>query len=200
MLAATASGSGVPPLTADEKLTFAPLVDLGCPINAGHNGTNHDFGWYVDDVRPTLEVSLPQPGPNHLTLNTIRFSVADAYSGVDLTSVSLKSDVVIEGRPPGSELADMAQPAGEGIFAVELSTALREVDDARLYVEVADRQGNVTRVERRFSMHEDSAAATATPSPTSTIEPEITPTPTRVGTSTVPTPQKKQIYLPWVDQ
>jgi len=57
-------GSKVPPLTQDEKMTIARWVDLGCPIDLGWGNANARFGWFLDDLRPVLTVSLPRPGPN----------------------------------------------------------------------------------------------------------------------------------------
>ena len=148
------TGTIMPPpasgtLTADQKLTFARWVDLGCPINTGQ-GSDADFGWFLDDVRPTLAVSLPRPG-NNLPLSQIRFGLADAYTGVDLSTLSITADIPLAGRPAGAELADLAQSAGEGIYTIPLLQTIENIANAHLSFEVADFQGNITRVEVKFS-------------------------------------------------
>ena len=144
-------GIGLPSLSIDQKMTIARWIDLGCPINAGEGTPNEDFGWFVDDVRPTLAVSLPRPGNNPL-VSVIRFGLADAYTGVDLFTLSVKANITIAGRPPGAELADLTQPAGDGIYTIVLSTPIDNAAKVKLDIEVADVQGNITRVARTFSV------------------------------------------------
>jgi hypothetical protein len=145
-------GSGYAPLSADEKMTFARWVDLGCPINTDEGGPSEAFGWFLDDVRPALTVSAPRPGTSAGPLAVIRIGMADAYTGIAPGTLSIKADVPINGRPAGAELADLMQPAGDGIVALALSPPLATALNAHLFVEVQDRQGNVTRVTRTFSV------------------------------------------------
>ncbi len=148
------TGTIMPPpasgtLTADQKITFARWVDMGCPINTGQ-GDDADFGWFLDDVRPTLTVSRPRPGDN-LSVNHILFGIADAYTGVDLSTLSITADIPLAGRPAGAELADLIFGYGEGIYIILLPQALKHIGNAHLFLEVADFQGNFTRVEVEFS-------------------------------------------------
>ncbi len=136
-----------PPLTEDEKMLFARWVDLGAPIDSG----NPAFGWLLDDLRPTVELSLPRPGFNGQPVSQIRVGLADANSGVDLAALSISADFMVDGRAPGSELADLAAASGDGIWTIPLATPLPALTDAHLFVEVADVQGNFTRIDRRFS-------------------------------------------------
>ncbi len=140
-------GSGVPPLSAEEKLTIVRWIDLGCPIDVESDG----FGWFLDDLRPTLTVSSPRAGENAAPIEAIRIGVADANSGVDLATLSVVADVAIDGHPAGSELAGLARPTGDGTFAIALTRPIA-VADAHVRVTVRDRQGNITRIDRRFSV------------------------------------------------
>ncbi len=144
-------GSGVPPLTEDEKRTLARWIDLGCPINSGQETGDGEFGWFLDDLRPTLTVSLPRPGANPDPVSLIRFGLADNYSGLDLPTLSVTADFAVAGRPPGAELADLALEVSDGVRAITLPEPVPELPAATVHVEVADVQGNVTRVERLFS-------------------------------------------------
>jgi hypothetical protein len=139
-------------LTADQKITFARWIDLGCPINAGQGTADEAYGWFVDDVRPTLTVSAPRPGLSSAPLSLIRVGVADAYTGIQPGSLSITATIAIAGRAPGAQLADLAQPTGDGIFTITLPAPLTSAPAARLYAEVRDGQGNVTRVVRSFSI------------------------------------------------
>ena len=144
-------GSGVPALSEDEKMTIARWIDLGAPINGGSNGTS-PWGWFLDEVRPTLTVSVPRAGDNAAPLTRVVLGVADANSGLEPGSLSLVADVPLAGRAAGQDLADLLVPLGDGRYELALVQPVDEVDDAHLLVEVADRQGNVTRVDRRFSV------------------------------------------------
>lgn len=189
-------GSGVPALSWDEKMTFGRWVDMGCPINTGQGTENQNFGWFLDDLRPTLALSLPRPGPNPGSLSAIRFGLADAASGIDLGTLSVKASIPLAGRSAGAELAGLVQPAGDGIYLLPLSPPLTSVTSASIAIAIADHQGNITRVQRRFSVGDGGPtatpsptarpAATQTPSPTSTRRPAqtATPTPTAIPTAT----------------
>lgn len=139
-----------PPLTADERLTIARWIDLGCPIDTG-TGEDAPYGWLLDDQRPALEVSLPRPGASAAPVDRFRIGSADGYTGIDLASLSVRADFPVAGRPAGAELADLALPTGDGIFEIELGAPLPPLLGRHLDVEVRDQRGNVTRVRRRFS-------------------------------------------------
>ncbi|MFO1349251.1 MAG: hypothetical protein U1F68_00645 [Gammaproteobacteria bacterium] len=151
--------SGVPPLTIDEKMTIARWIDLGAPINIGQESGHGSFGWFLDDMRPTLALSLPRPGPNSAPLTDIRIGVADAYSGIDPASLSITADIALAGRAPGQELADLARLTGDGLYTLHLLQPLGQASNAHLMVEIADRQGNITRVKRRFSVGQAATGA-----------------------------------------
>jgi len=144
-------GSGVPALSEDEKMTIARWIDLGAPINGGSNGTS-PWGWFLDEVRPTLTVSVPRAGDNASPLKRVVLGVADANTGLEPGSLSLVADVPLAGRAAGQDLADLLVPLGDGRYELALAQPVDQVDDAHLLVEVSDRQGNVTRVDHRFSV------------------------------------------------
>jgi hypothetical protein len=170
--------SGVPALSADEKMTIARWIDLGAPINWGAGGTT-PWGWFLDDLRPTLTLSAPRPGRNTAPLAEIRLGVADANSGVDPNSLSIHADFEVAGRAPGNELADLAEAIDDGIYRIAVQPPLTAATNAFVHAEVADYQGNVTRVERSFSVQ--GATPSATPS-------AVAPTPTRSASAATNTP------------
>lgn len=136
------------PLGADERLAFVRWIDLGAPIDTG----NPAFGWHLDDLKPTLEVSAPRAGVLRDVVDVIRVGFADANSGIAPGSLSIRADVVVAGRAAGTELADLALPAGDGIVEIALAPPLHSLPQAHLTVTVRDVQGNITRVGRRFSV------------------------------------------------
>jgi hypothetical protein len=133
-----------PPLTDEEKRTIARWIDLGCPLDQG------PFGWFLDDQRPALTVSLPRPGANPGPVTALRFGMADANSGIDATSLSVTADFAVAGRAPGAELADLAADEGDGVWSLALSPPPPAGATSEVQVSVRDRQGNRTRVVRRF--------------------------------------------------
>ncbi|MFM8410472.1 MAG: hypothetical protein ACKOCT_09360, partial [Alphaproteobacteria bacterium] len=142
-------GSGVPALTEDEKMTIARWIDLGAPIDGGPEGPS-PWGWFLDEVRPTLALSSPRAGANALPLARIAVGVADANSGIAPGSLSVVADVPLAGRAAGQELADLLVAVGDGRFELALDPPVERLEDAHLRVHVADGQGNVTSVDRRF--------------------------------------------------
>ena len=128
----------------------------------GLGAGNAGVGWFLDDLRPTRTVSLPRAGDNPDPLTLIRFGMADNYSGLDLPTLSVTSDLPIAGRPAGAELADgcfsgsVEVPAGVMSEEIEhrcnlrrgeccallLTDAAQSTDRNRL--EIPQRQGRVT--------------------------------------------------------
>jgi hypothetical protein len=140
--------AAVPRLSEAEKRLIARWVDLGVPIDTGFRTSNAGFGWFLDDLRPTLEVSAPRAGANTTPPNAIRIGVTDAYSGIRAGSLSVTADFVVQGLAPGAELASLARPVADGVYEIPIvpSTTLR----GTVSVSVSDNQGNVTRVRRSF--------------------------------------------------
>jgi len=151
------AGSGVPPLTEDEKITFARWVDLGCPINTGELTSAQDgaLGWFLDENRPTLAVSSPRPNINAGPFTEIRIGLADAYTGVNGGTLSVKADFPVNGRAAGAELSDLAASAAPGVFTIALSPPIPTLGDGHVFASVADQQGNVTKMDVRFSIVPD---------------------------------------------
>src|SRR5439155_4424329 len=113
------TNSVVPVLSEDEKMIFARWVDLGCPINTG-TGDDANYGWFLDELRPTITVSSPRPNRNDKPLTEIRVGVADAYSGVSNATFSVKADFPVNGAPPGTELKGQGSFVALGIFSIPL--------------------------------------------------------------------------------
>jgi hypothetical protein len=137
-----------PPLSIDEKMMFARWVDLGCPINTGGGGTTR-WGWFLDEIRPTLEVSLPRPGLNPAPVDRIRVGIADAH-GVAPGTLSIKTDFPANSRAAGVELADLATMVDDAVWVITLDPPIVGPFDGHVLASVADLQGNITRVDRHF--------------------------------------------------
>lgn len=151
---------GAAPLSEDQKMTIARWIDFGCPIDtAQQKATNNNYGWYLDDQRPTLHVSLPKAGNSETPINLIRIGIADAYKGIQAGSLKISASIEMNGQAADTELGDLFTQSENGIYTMTVSPPLTDVTNAELYVEVADNQteinpdGNITRVKRTFSVN-----------------------------------------------
>jgi hypothetical protein len=144
-------GSGVPPLSAEEQLRIARWIDLGAPVTsplpafAGR-------GWFQDDLRPTLTLSEPARGVHSAPLSLIRIGAFDYYSGLDLSAWSVRASFPVNGRLAGAELADLLRASGQGIWTIALDPPVTNLADGTVTVTVRDRQRNLSKVERSFSV------------------------------------------------
>jgi hypothetical protein len=146
----------VAPLTDEDRRTLVRWIDLGCPIDMdpGYDPSKpgaRSLGWMGDDQRPTLTVTYPQAGAN-APLSRILVGMADAYTGLDMSSFKVTADFAIDGTPAGENLAPKFRATTPGVWELKLASPVRELPRGKLTVTVADRQGNVSRVERTFSV------------------------------------------------
>ena len=144
----------VEPLTDEDRLTIVRWIDLGCPIDLdpepakrGERGR----GWMLDDNRPTLTLSYPRAGANE-PLTLLLVGMHDYDTGLDMDSFRVVADFPLDGVPAGENLAGRFKPRAAGVWELALSQPLAELPRGKLTVSVKDRQGNVSRVERTFSV------------------------------------------------
>jgi hypothetical protein len=146
----------VKPLTDEDRRTIVRWIDLGCPIDVDpqydpSNPGSRSYGWMGDDQRPTLTLTSPEAGENE-KLTRLLVGMADAYTGIDTASFTVTADFEIDGVKPGENLADRFTPAGDGIAAYTLRRPVSALKRGVVTVSIRDRQGNVSRVERAFSV------------------------------------------------
>jgi hypothetical protein len=144
----------VAPLRDEDRLTLVRWIDLGCPIDLDYDSAQpavRGRGWLQDDNRPTLTLTYPRAGANP-TLTRILVGLHDYDSGLDLASFQVRADLVLDGIPAGTNLAEKFQPTAPGVWEWKLATPVADLSQGKLTVSVKDRQGNVTRLERSFSV------------------------------------------------
>jgi hypothetical protein len=144
----------VAPLSDEDKRTLICWIDLGCPIDLDYdpqNSKTRGFGWMLDDQRPTLTLTTPRAGANK-SLDRILVGMHDYDTGLDLQSFEVVADFAVNGIAAGKNLASKFQPKTQGVWELKLSTSLTSLARGKLTVAVKDRQGNVTRIERTFSI------------------------------------------------
>ena len=66
--------------------------------------------------------------------------------------MKVTSSVEINGQAPGSDLAALFKQTGDHIWTLKLKSPLKAIEDGRLTVSVKDKQGNVTEIDRHFSI------------------------------------------------
>jgi hypothetical protein len=153
--AAIDSGT-VKPLTDEDRLTIVRWIDLGCPIDFDFEPNASDargFGWMCDDKRPTLTMSSPRAGRNG-SLSQIVIGMHDYYSGLDVQSFSVTANLTIDGVAAGTNLAPHFERTATGVWEWKLDQPLGDHTIGSLAVAVQDKQGNVTRIQRSFSVGE----------------------------------------------
>ncbi len=141
---------GMTALTMKQKMTFARWIDLGAPLDISQStGTN--LGWFVDDSKPTLTITQPRQNINNQTINTIRFAMADANSGINFSSLSVTADFPVNGLAAETELSHLVTESGDGIYTIALDQSLNiDPVERHIRVSVNDNQGNIQRKDLRF--------------------------------------------------
>jgi hypothetical protein len=76
----------------------------------------------------------------------------DAYSGLDVGSLRVVADFAVDGAKPGEDLAGRFRQVNPGVWEWRLARPLEQLGRGKLTVSVRDRQGNVSRIERTFSV------------------------------------------------
>src|SRR5262249_8212711 len=149
----------VAPLSDEDRLTLVRWIDLGCPIDLDYDPakpTERGYGWMLDDTRPTLTLTYPKTGTNP-PLNRILVGMHDYYSGLDMDSFQVVADFPIDGISAGQNLAAKFKAKTPGVWELTLSKPITELSKGLLAVSVKDRQGNITRIDRTFSVGTRSA-------------------------------------------
>jgi len=141
---------GMPSLTMDEKITFARWIDLGAPLDISVT-TETGLGWFVDDVKPTATISMPKQNINYAPIQTIIFGIADAHSGIDISSLSVKANFIVNGHAANTELSHLVSLVDEGTYNIQLNQAITaDSIERKIFIEVSDNQGNIFRHSVRF--------------------------------------------------
>jgi hypothetical protein len=144
----------VAPLTDEDRRTLVRWVDLGCPIDLDFDAkkpAEHGYGWLLDDQRPTLTLTHPQPGTSS-ELSRILIGMHDHGTGIDPLSFTVTADFPIDGVKPGENLATRFKAKTDGVRELRLATPIKKLERGTLTVTVRDRQGNTTRIERTLSI------------------------------------------------
>ena len=144
----------VPALSDEDRRTLVRWIDLGCPIDLDFDAAKPDDqgnGWLQDDNRPTLTLTTPSAGANE-ALTRILVGMHDYDSGLDLASFRVVADFEIDGVAAGQNLAAKFEAKTLGVWEMKLTKPIARLAKGVLDVSVQDRRGNVTRIERSFTI------------------------------------------------
>ena len=142
------------PLSDEDRRTLVRWIDLGCPLDRDYDPKKPEKrgrGWMLDDQRPTLTLTSPQPGKNG-PLTKIVIGMHDAYTGLDAESLHVAANVPLHGIHAGANLASKFKPTSQGVWEWTLASPIDELSAAKLDVSVKDKQGNTSRIVRTFSV------------------------------------------------
>ncbi len=144
----------VAPLNDEDRRTIYRWIDLGCPIDLDYDPAKpqeRGFGWMQDDNRPTLTLTYPRPGIN-VPLTRIVVGMHDYDTGLDMDSFRVVADFPLDGAAAGENLASRFKGKTPGVWELMLSRPLTKLPNGKLTVSVKDRQGNLTTIERTFTV------------------------------------------------
>jgi hypothetical protein len=144
----------VKPLTDEDRLTLVRWIDLGCPIDLDYDPAKPEergYGWMLDDTRPTLTVTYPRAGANS-SLTRILVGMHDYNTGLDMDGFRVTADFAADGVAAGENLAPQFQPKSQGVWEWKLAKPVTKLAKGVITVSVKDRQGNISRIERTFSV------------------------------------------------
>ena len=125
----------VAPLSEEDKLTLSRWIDIGCPIDR-----DAERGWLLDEGRPTLTLTHPQPGAN-AKLDRILIGMHDYGAGLDAATFNVTADFAVDGVKAGENLASRFKSTA-GVWDLRLANPPASLPRGKLKVEVRDRQGN----------------------------------------------------------
>ena len=144
----------VKPLTDEDRRTIARWIDLGCPIDLDYDPEHPEkrgFGWMLDDNRPVLTLTEPSAGENE-RLSRVLIGQHDYYTGLNQNSFTVTADFPVDGASPGTNLADRFQEKSQGVWEYQLKEPIETLKAGTITISIKDRQGNTTRIVRRFSV------------------------------------------------
>jgi hypothetical protein len=144
----------VAPLSAEDRLTLVRWIDLGCPIDLDFDPASPEergLGWMVDDQRPTLTLTYPKAGRND-SLTRVLVGMYDYDTGLDMDSFRVTTDFRVDGKDAGQNLAGLFNRKSTGVWELKLGKPITKLPAGKITVAVKDRQGNVTRIDRSFSV------------------------------------------------
>src|SRR4029450_6015137 len=99
-----------------------------------------------------VALSSPRAGVIAGPLAVIRIGMFDAYSGINISSLSVTTNFAVNGKAAGAELASGFTQTDPSVWALTLSSPLSSLSGGHVVVKVKDNAGNISTVDRWFSI------------------------------------------------
>ncbi|MCE9533377.1 MAG: hypothetical protein K8T89_19970 [Planctomycetes bacterium] len=144
----------VKPLTDEDRRTVVRWIDLGCPIDLDYDAGNpngRSYGWMSDDQRPTLTLTYPLPGKNE-QVTRVLFGAYDGQAGLDENSLWVSTSFEINDWRANQNFASLCKKVAPGVWELKLEKRIDKLESGKIVVAIKDRQGNLSRIERVFSV------------------------------------------------
>ena len=98
-----------------------------------------------------LTMTLPASGTKE-PLTRILIGMHDHYTGLDMKSFRVVADFPLDGAAAGVNLALRFKNATDGVWELRLKAPAAPPPHGKLTVEIKDRQGNLSRIERTLAI------------------------------------------------
>ena len=109
-------------------------------------------GWMLDEGRPTLTLAYPGPGQNAEPITSLLIGMHDYGTGLDLDSLRVTADFPIDGIAAGENLASRFEQLGRLALEAVAQEIDRQIAGGELTISIKDREGNMSKIERTFSV------------------------------------------------
>ena len=156
----------VAPLSDEDRRTILRWIDLGCPIDLDarkdRTADARPYGWFCDDNRPVIALASPAAGENG-PVSRIVLGLHDYYTGLAEGTFRVTADFPLAGARPGEDIAARFRDVGDGVRELVLPEPIGDLKRGTLLVSVQDRQGNIARVKRTFSVSQRIASGSPEP-------------------------------------
>lgn len=105
-----------------------------------------------DEFPLKLNVASPRAGASTGPLELFRFSVLKSDFGVQPGSVSVIVNFPVNGEPAGTELFPFFSETDEDVWTLPLASPIASLSDGHIVVQIKDRAGNVSTLDRWFNI------------------------------------------------
>ena len=109
-------------------------------------------GCHAHSQKPTLFKDTAAARPDYDIFDLTKRTPLLVSSGLDEKSFQVLADFPVDGTPAGKNLVSQFKVVDPGVWELKLNRPITDLHRDKLTVSVQDLQGNVTRIERTFSV------------------------------------------------
>jgi hypothetical protein len=105
----------------------------------------------ADDNRPILTLTYPSAVRN-AELSRFLVGMHDYYTGLDIDIFCVAANFAVDGAPAGTNLVSRFIGKTQGVWELKVKKPVTDLARGKPTVSVRYRQGNVSRIDRTFSV------------------------------------------------